>query len=213
MCGGCATGGKVIDNTFHYSYPKIEAKISPEFAYLGEVKYTDRRDLTGGANIRQDTHAYIFISAKDTKVKKILSITAESISVDEVSFRSSVFELGTVEYGGRLERTKDMLDYGEQELGEKSFKYYEKIGYLPLSNPQMKFLSGKTYALPPCVFLKEFVRILGRNNLVRFTYFEDLTDSGFDCKAWGNLSDLKPDQKNYLSSCSMNCMNSFEVLK
>lgn len=213
MCGGCATGAKVTDDTFRYSYPKMEAKINPEFTYLGDVKYTDRPELTSGVNIRHDTNAYIFISAKDSKVKKILSIAIENISVDERSYRDSVFEGGTVEYTTRFERTKDMLDYGEQKLGRKSFKYYEKLIYLPLSNPQMTFLSNKGYILPTCVFLKEFVRVFGRSSLMRFTYCEDLTDSGYGCNVWRNLTYLKTDQKSYLSNCSKNCMNSFEVLK
>lgn len=214
IVSGCTTGAKVTNNTFYYSYPKMEAKINPEFTYLGDVKYSFRPQVAEGAvTVQQDTHAYIFISAEGSRIKKMLLIETERIAVDALSFRDSVFEGGDVEYTTRLSDTKNMLDHGSQKLGGKSFRYYERPIYLRLSDPEIAYSSNKGYSAPSCVFLKVFFRPLGRTSLMKIMYLEDLADSGYGCTDWRNIHDLTADQRSYVKQCRKNSMNSFNVLK
>jgi len=212
IVGGCTTGAKVVNNTFYYSYPKMEAKINPEFTYLGDVKYSFRPQVAGGPEtVQQHTHSYIFISTEGARIKKMLVIETERIAVDALSFRDSVFEAGDVEYTTRLYDTKDMLDHGSQKLGRKSFKYYERPIYLSPSHPVIAYLSNKGYSAPSCVFLKVFFRLSGRTSLMKIMYLEDLADSGYGCAAWRNIHDLTADQKSYLADLRTNCMNTFDL--
>lgn len=214
ILSGCAIGPKVTDNTFSYPFPKIEARISPEFKYLGDVKYSGRGEsVSGTVTIPKDTHAYIFVSAEDSKIKKMLSLEVESIRVDDTMLRQSGAEAVTVEYSTRLYDTEGMLDHGTQKLGRKSFKYFERPTYLGPGHPVLRFCSGKGYTLPNCVFLKVFFRPLSRTSLMSFMYLEDLSGSGYGPSAWGNIRDLTADQKSYVDRCRTNCMNSFDVLR
>ena len=211
---GCATTPTVINNTFSCPHPKMELKINPEFTYLGDFKYSHRPKLAGGREtIREDMHAYVFISAEDSTIKKALLIQIQSIKADERTIQESVFEGLTVEYTTRFVDTADTLDHGVEKLGGKSFRYYERLIDINFSNPQTAYLATKGYFLPTCVFLKDFIRVFGGSNLIRLSYFEDLTDSGYSCPGWRNINYLTPDQKGYLSNCNINCMNSFDVLR
>lgn len=96
----------------------------------------------------------------------------------------------------KVNLTKNILDRGAFESGDKSYFYFTKKieakNYCPLS---------KTIQVPIQGDLKVMVQ-----------YIEDLNGTGINCAEWSDPWNLSDEQMEYLSSFNTNSINSIEII-
>jgi hypothetical protein len=206
---GCATvkpKREVVDNTLSSTSPKLRVKVDSSFTYLGDLRYgTWTYDVSEYRKKQQtqEVHAFVFVTAEGTMIKKALMIKIHKMKKDR-HFTAD-----------QLAHKKNILDRGNLRLAGKRFQYYSKAITITMGDPVAEYIYNKGYTTPDHVLMTRIMRVrdLGKT-LIKFDYYEDISDSGFgDYNSWRNKDDLYEEQWNILDVCKKNCLTAFEILK
>jgi hypothetical protein len=115
----------------------------------------------------------------------------------------------------QMSNVKNTLDQGNLRLAGKRFQYYSKVVSIKMSDPVVEYVYNEGYTTPHYGLRTRIMRVRGSGEtLIKFDYYENISDSGFDdYNSWRNRDDLYDEQWNYLDVFKKNCLTAFEVLK
>jgi len=209
LLGSCAAlkpKREVVDNILSSSSPKMTVKVDPSLTYLGDLRYGKWTYDVSEYYKKQQTqkvHAFVFVTAEGTMIKKALIIKIHKMKKDR-HFTAD-----------QLAHKKNILDRGNLRLAGKRFQYYSKAIIITMGDPVAEYIYNKGYTTPDHVLMTRIMRVrdLGKT-LINFNYYEDISDSGFgDYNSWRNKDDLYDEQWNYLDESKKNCLTAFEILQ
>ena len=190
----------VKDNVFNSIYPKLMVKVDPKYTYLGRFDYTqemESRDGVQGSTV--ETKSYVFVDAADKQVKKSVYI--------------QIRRQQTKYTGNLVGDKKANLKTGTCSLGGEEYQCYTRAISVSSDEPIARLMQEKGYLLPDCVLTRGYVRAdkdIG-SYLIMISYNEDLSPSGFDCKAWQDQTLSTIEQENYLARFEQQSRTSFQI--
>ena len=192
----------VKDNVFHSIYPKLMVKVDPKYTYLGRFDYTMEMESRDGVQRSTvETKSYVFVDAVDKQVKGAVYI--------QIS-REQMKHIGNL-VGG----IKANLKTGTCRFGEEEYQCHTRVISVSSDEPIARLLKEKGYLLPDCMLTRAYVRAdkdIG-SYLIMISYNEDLSPSGFDCKAWQDQTLSTLEQENYLARFEQQSRTSFQIIR
>ena len=190
----------VKDNVFHSTYPNLEVKVDPKYAYLGQFDYTLEMESRDGVQGRTgETKSYVFVDTVDKQVKRTVYI---QIRREQTKY-----------IGNLVGDIKANLKTGTCNLGGKEYQCYTRVIDASSDEPMARFMQEKGYLLPDCMLTRVYVRAdtdIG-SYLVMIGYSEDLSPSSFDCREWQDQTLSTLEQENYLARFEQKSATSFQV--
>jgi hypothetical protein len=190
----------VKDNVFHSIYPKLTVNVDPKYTYLGRFDYTlemESRDGVQGSTV--ETETYVFVDAVDKQVKGAVYIQIRRQQTKYI--RNLVGD------------KKANLKTGTCSVGGEEYQCYTRAISVSSDEPIARLIKEKGYLLPDCMLTRAYVRAdkdIG-SYLIMISYNEDLSPSGFDCKAWQDQTLSTLEQENYLARFEQQSGTSFQI--
>ena len=190
----------VKNNIFHSTYPKLNVKVDPKYAYLGQLDYileVESRDGVQGGAV--ETKSYVFVDAGDKQVKRAVYI---QIRREQTKY-----------IGSPLGDIKANLKTGTCNLGGEEYQCYTRVIDVSSDKPIARFIQEKGYFLPGCMLTRAYVRAdtdIG-SYLIIISYNEDLSPSSVDCKARQDQAPFTPEQEHYLARFEQKSTTSFQI--
>jgi hypothetical protein len=135
------------------------------------------------------------VIAEESMIKKALIITIQK-------------RKGTWTWNAdQMSNVKNTLDQGNLRLAGKRFQYYSKVVSIKMSDPVVEYVYNEGYTTPHYGLRTRIMRVRGSGEtLIKFDYYENISDSGFDdYNSWRNRDDLYDEQWNYLDVFKKNC--------
>ena len=192
----------VKDNVFHSIYPKLMVKVDPKYTYLERSDYTlemETRDGVQGSTVK--IKSYVFVDAVDKQVEGAVYI--------------QIRRQQTKYIGNLVGDKKANLKTGTCNLGEEEYQCYTRAISVSSDEPIARLMQERGYLLPDCMLTRVYVRTDKDNGsyLIMISYNEDLSPSGFDCKAWQDQTLSALEQKNYLARFEQQSRTSFQIIR